>query len=159
MGLHRIFRNHAPHRHVQRYQNASVAWMAREQERLSNIALELGIDTQICRYGNCIELGFKNVQDAAMLRLRAFGNDYNPGQHIHHETFETGDEPYRDAYLNHAKAAIDDLGLACRIERDGNQVSFRFDTNGDHAVFTEMRDRGVFHHLALTDIGGPSLIP
>lgn len=156
MVLRRIFGDRAPHRHVQQYHGASEALLRQEQERLADLAAEMGIDTRITRHGQTIELGFGNVKDAAMLRLRAFGNDYNPGRHIHEEKFEAGDEPYRDAWLAHARTAIDELGLACRIERDGNQVFFRFDTTGDVALFTEMRDRGVFHRLALADIGGPT---
>lgn len=159
MILNRIFGDRAPHKHVQIYRDASDAWLEREQERLTQIAMDLGMDTKITRHGDQIELAFNNVKDSALLRLRAFGNDYNPGRHVHEENFEPGDELYQDAFLTHAQAAIDETGLACRIERDGSQVFFRFDTNGEHALFTEMRDRGVFHHLALTDIGGPTMQP
>ena len=133
--------------------------MQHEQQRLTDLAVDLGIDTRVTRSRDYIELDFKNVKDAAMMRLRAFGNDYNPGRHVHQENFEAGDEPYRDAWLKHARTAIDEMGLACRIEDDGNQVFFRFDTTGDVALFTEMRDRGVFHQLALADIGGPTAAP
>jgi hypothetical protein len=156
MVLKRIFGDRAPHKHIQQYHGVSEAWMQGEQQRLADIAIDLGIETQIVRSGDQIELGFKNVKDAAMLRLRAFGNDHNPGRHVHSESFEAGDEAYRDAWLEHARAAIDELGLPCRIEADDNRIHFRFDTNGEHAIFTEMRDRGVFHRLALADIGGPT---
>ena len=160
MVLRRIFGGHAPHTYTQHYRdNPSDAWMEQEQQRLVDIADELGIDLQLVRLGSEIHLGFANVKDSAMMRLRAFGNDYNPGRHVHLENFLEGDELYRDIYLSHARAAIDELGLACRIEQNGNQVAFRFDTTGDHAIFTEMRDRGVFHRLALQAIGGPTAQP
>jgi|GEM_PF-6189134 len=130
--------------------------MEREQERLIGIAEDLGIDVHLVRHRDEILLGFTNFKDGALMRLRAFGNDYSPGQHVHNEAFMAGDETYRDRYLTHARTAIDELGLSCQIEQDGNQVAFRFDTTGDHALFTEMRDRGVFHQLALQDIGGPT---
>ena len=160
MRLFKLFGDRAPYKHVQHYNGeASEAWMQQEQTRLADLAVERGIETRIDRNGSDIELSFANVKDAAMMRLRAFGNDYNPGRHVHQENFEAGDEPYRDAWLKHARAAIDEMGLACRIEDDGNQVFFRFDTTGDVALFTEMRDRGVFHQLALADIGGPTAAP
>ena len=157
MGLFRLFGDRAPYKHVQNYgSEPSAAWMQAEQDRLTQIAIDLGLDVRLDRAGGDIELRFKNVKDCAMFRLRAFGNDYNPGLHVHEENFVEGDEAYRDAYLEHARQAINELGLACRIEQDGNQVFFRFDTVGDVALFTEMRDRGVFHHKALHDIGGPT---
>lgn len=160
MVLKGIFGGRAPYTHTQHYEhNPSEAWMEQEQQRLIGIAEDLGIDFQLVRQGNEVHLGFGNVKDAAMLRLRAFGNDYNPGKHVHLENFVEGDELYRDAYLVHAQAAINELGLSCRIEQKGNQVAFRFDTSGDHAIYTEMRDRGVFHQLAMQDIGGPTAQP
>lgn len=160
MVLRRIFGDRAPHKHVHTYNGSpSDAWMQREHDRLTDIATDLGIKTRIIRTSDRIELQFGNVKDSALMRLRAFGNDYNPGQHVHEENFVPGDESYRDAYLAHARRTIDELGLPCRIEQEGNQVFFRFDTTGDVAIFTEMRDRGVFHKLALHDIGGPSPVP
>ena len=160
MVLKRIFGRRAPYTHSQHYDHSpSDAWMEGEQQRLLDIAAELGIDLQLVRQGDDIQLGFKNVKESAMMRLRAFGNDINPGMHIHEENFDPGDEHYRDAWLTHARAAIDELGLPCRIEQNGNQIFFRFDTTGDVSLFTEMRDRGVFHRLALQDIGGPTVQP
>ena len=159
MVLRRIFGDRAPHKHIQSYPSVSESWMQREQERLEQIAIDLGIDTRITRHRDEIEIEFNNVKDSALMRLRSFGRGYNPGQHIHEENFEAGDEAYRDAYLIHAQAAIDEMRLACCIERHGNQVYFQFDTIGEHALFTERRDRAVFHHLAVTDIGGPTSQP
>ncbi|MEL7087083.1 MAG: hypothetical protein AAGL98_01360 [Planctomycetota bacterium] len=160
MRLLRLFGDRAPYRHVQHYgDQPSQAWMQQEQERLVDIAVDLGIDTKINRHEGSIELLFNDVKDAGMFRLRAYGNDHNPGRHVHRETFEPGDDAYRDAWIAHAREAIDQMGLACRIEQDGDQVNFRFDTNGDVSLFTEMRDRGVFHHNALIDIGGPTAEP
>ena len=81
MALNRIFGDRAPYKHVQTYWvNPSDTWMQREQERLSDIAIDLGIDIRINRSGNRIEMAFGNVKSASLMRLRAFGNDYNHGQ-------------------------------------------------------------------------------
>ncbi len=157
MALQSISGDRAPYKHVHNCHGASDAWMLQEFQRLSEIADDLGINTRIVSHDDRIELEFENVKDCALMRLRAFGNDYNPGQHIQDVNFQPGDDLYQEAYLTHARTAIESMGLACRIERnDAHQVSFRFDTVGDHALFTELIDRGVVHQLALADIGGPT---
>lgn len=44
-------------------------------------------------------------------------------------------------------------GLYSESLRDGGQVQFKFDTIEEHAVFVELRDRGVFHEMAMGNPG------
>lgn len=129
--------------------------MEQEQERLNRIAIDLGINARMVRRGTQIEIEFDKYMDSARFRLRAHGNDYNPGHHSHTEHFKEGDERYRDAWVRHVQRSIDELGLKCRIVRNGNEVTFNFDWSGDLMQFSDLRNQNVYHCLALAEIDGP----
>lgn len=151
MSLTKLFGGEAPHKHTHTYTDRpNASWIAQEKVRLIGLAEELGIEIEITQ-ANAHELqfGFSGHLDSARFRVAAFGSTRNPEAHVHAEAFSPGDERYQDAWLESAQRVLNELGVGCRIVRDGEQTEFRFDTVEEHAVFVELRDRGVFHDMAM----------
>lgn len=131
--------------------------MRAEQARIHELAefLDIPISTQIC--GNQLEIEFKNWHDSAELRLNAFSVDVGHESHLHTEEFVPGQEEYQRRWVAAAQDQLNHLGIAYRIERHGHEVEFSFDHAAEHAVFVDLRDRGVFHARARTTSMQPSL--
>ena len=158
MNIRRFFSVQAAHIHTHTYHDQpSEAYLAREQEKFVDLAEEMGITTRIVRAGDSIQFEFENFHDSAIFRIKAFGNDINPQNHLHTENFKPGDESYQQAWLDGAKNALDEMGVPYRIEHDGTDATFKFDTMAEHAIFVELRDRGVFHEMAMDGMNGPGM--
>lgn len=159
MSLTTLFRGEAPHRHTHTYTDKpSATWMAQEKARLIELAGELGITFEITQTdADELQFAFGNVLDSARFRVAAFGSVVSPEAHVHTETFTRGDERYQEAWLEAAQHVLDELGLACRMVHEGERVQFRFDTLEEHAIFVELRDRGLFHEMAMGNTG-PNLL-
>lgn len=150
MSLASLFGGRAAHRHVQTYTAApSDDEMAREIERLGSLAVELGVNVAIARQDDSLVFEFDSFLDLVRFRLVAFGNDRNPGHFVHRQIFAPGEDVYRRAWLRSAAAALDELGIAHRVEKNGYEAAFRFDTVAEHAVFAELVNRNVFHNAGL----------
>ena len=134
--------------------------MLDEQQRLRAVAHELGIDVRISQNGRFIDMEFANWHDSVQMRYHAFGMDLAPGDHRHTETFHEGDEAYRDAWLRSAEQTMLEHGFDFELEQAGNELTFRFESQMQHSLFVEMRDRGLFHQAAMRQIGArPALQP
>ena len=133
--------------------------MLDEQQRLRAVAEELGIDVRLSQNGRFIEMAFANWHDSVKVRYNAYGLVLAPGDHRHTETFHQGDEAYRDAWLRAAKQTMLEHSFDFELEQAGNEFTFRFESQMQHSLFVEMRDRGLFHRAAMAEISSPALTP
>lgn len=155
MDLSKIFGGNAPLIHTHEYtDHPSQAWMTAQKLRLAELAAEMGVQVEIEQASsNSFDFRFQNAFDSARFRVQALGDGgVNPGAHNHTESFKGGDDAYQAAWVASAREALDHIGATYRIEEQGSQVRFRFDTVAEHGVFVELRDRDALHQMAVAKL-------
>lgn len=131
--------------------NPSTEWLAHERARLDCLATEHKIVVDIRKRADGSGFDFRFLDSLAFWRFEevAYGDrENNPGSHRHTERFpDEGDRPYQAAWTAYATRAMAEIGIACTIETQGDTTRFSFNTAEDHALFTYLRDIGMFDDM------------
>ncbi len=148
MRLSEVFGWKSSHTHTYT-DNPNNEWLELERSRLEMLAIENDIPMAIRlrEDGDGFDFKFPEFFEASRFQTLAFGDGYNPSGHGHTEAFNGGDPVYQQQWTEYAQKSMNELGIRCDIETDGNEVSFKFDTVSDHAIFVQLRDIGMFDDM------------
>jgi hypothetical protein len=120
--------------------------MQAEEQRLLNLAIEMGTNLRTRLQGNEIELCFEQWGHGVGFREEAFWNEAHTGTYQHTINFD--DEVGIETWMKAARQFLDELGVQYTVDHCRTSRCFHIADMCAHALFVEHADDGSFDRAA-----------